>query len=194
MSPARRKAALTAACLSIATILALASRSQGGEDPHPAASPSTPASSAARHGDDCLTAEELQLYDSLVRRGSELDQRQAELGEREQRLHDLEHHVEERIQAYTALQQSLREEAERRIAGVKEHTKGLAKIYEAMPPSDAAERLTQMERSVAVEILRGMKGQAAGKVLASLDPAAAVELSQRYAAPGPVDSAAGPTP
>ncbi len=131
----------------------------------------------------CLSDEELTLMSSLAHRSEELEKKSREVEAREQRLADLESRLEKRIQVYTELQSSLRAEAERRLANARERQKGLAKIYESMSPSDAAARLAQMEREVAVEILRSMKGPAAGKVLASLDNDKAVDLSQGYVQP-----------
>lgn len=133
--------------------------------------------------DRCLSDEELSLMSSLARRNHDLEARARDLDDRERRLQELEGHVETRIRVYTELQKKLEREAERRLDNAQERAKGLAKIYESMSPSDAAERLSQMERDVAVEILRSMKGPAAGKVLASLDSEKAVDLSQGYVAP-----------
>lgn len=137
----------------------------------------------ATRADRCLSEEELSLMSSLARRNRDLEARARDLDDRERRLHELEGHVETRIRAYSELQNKLKQEAERRLANAQDRAKGLAKIYESMSPSDAAERLSQMERDVAVEILRSMKGPAAGKVLASLDSDKAVDLSQGYVAP-----------
>lgn len=141
--------------------------------------PSTAPSRSAR----CLSDEELTLMSSLAQRNDELEKKERELEGRERRLADLETRLETRIRVYTELQRKLSTETERRLANAKERQKGLAKIYESMSPSDAAARLAQMEREVAVEILRSMKGPAAGKVLASLDNDKAVDLSQGYVEP-----------
>jgi len=55
----------------------------------------------------------------------------------------------------------------------------LAKIYEAMPPEEAATRLERMPERKALEVLRLLKGKAAGSILAEVKPDRAARLTEQ---------------
>ena len=58
----------------------------------------------------------------------------------------------------------------------------LAKMYEAMPPEDAATRLEHMPDPKALEILRLIKTKAAGAILAQVKPERAAKLTEQLLA------------
>jgi flagellar motility protein MotE (MotC chaperone) len=55
----------------------------------------------------------------------------------------------------------------------------LAKIYEAMPPEEAAARLERMPERKALEVLRLLKGKSAGSILAEVKPERAARLTEQ---------------
>lgn len=55
----------------------------------------------------------------------------------------------------------------------------LAKIYEAMPPEEAAARLERMPERKALEVLRLLKGKSAGSILAEVKPDRAARLTEQ---------------
>lgn len=55
----------------------------------------------------------------------------------------------------------------------------LAKIYEAMPPEEAAARLERMPERKAIEVLRLLKGKSAGAILAEVKPDRAAHLTEQ---------------
>ncbi|GAB4337323.1 MAG: hypothetical protein Kow0037_19930 [Calditrichia bacterium] len=61
------------------------------------------------------------------------------------------------------------------------NTKEIAKIYENMPPQEAANLLTGLGTDAAAEILAKMKKRQAAKVLAAMEPQTAVEVSKKIA-------------
>ena len=58
----------------------------------------------------------------------------------------------------------------------------LAKMYEAMPPEDAATRLEHMPDPKAIEILRLLKTKTAGAILAQVKPERAAKLTEQLLA------------
>ena len=55
----------------------------------------------------------------------------------------------------------------------------LAKMYEAMPPEEAAARLERMPQRKALEVLRLLKGKSAGSILAEVKPERAARLTEQ---------------
>jgi flagellar motility protein MotE (MotC chaperone) len=55
----------------------------------------------------------------------------------------------------------------------------LAKMYEAMPPEEAAARLERMPERKALEVLRLLKGKSAGSILAEVKPERAARLTEQ---------------
>ena len=55
----------------------------------------------------------------------------------------------------------------------------LAKIYESMPPEEAAARLERMPERKALEVLKLLKGKSAGAILAEVKPDRAARLTEQ---------------
>jgi len=71
------------------------------------------------------------------------------------------------------LDSSMGQVEEARLKSVKK----LAKMYEAMPPKEAASILSGMDLEIVLSVLRQMKERQAAKVMAALDPSRAAALS-----------------
>ncbi len=108
----------------------------------------------------------------------ELNQKEAELKKKEERLLVLESTLEGKIKEY----QKLVKKAETYLKEIKvirdEDMVHLIKTYEAMPAEAAAGRIAKLETSLAVKVLRGMKTRSLGKVMAQLNPSRAAKLSK----------------
>ncbi|WP_353683641.1 hypothetical protein V4D30_07100 [Thermodesulfovibrio sp. 3907-1M] len=61
----------------------------------------------------------------------------------------------------------------------QENYQRLAKIYEAMPPEEAASRIEKLDEDTAVALLLAIKPRQAGKILANVTPDKAAALSKR---------------
>jgi flagellar motility protein MotE (MotC chaperone) len=68
---------------------------------------------------------------------------------------------------------------------VQEQRAQLAKMYETMPPEDAAARLERMPERTAIEILRLVKTKTAGAILAQVKPERAAKLTEQLLAQTP---------
>lgn len=58
----------------------------------------------------------------------------------------------------------------------------VVKMYETMPPEEAAARLEKLPTDMALEVLRALKGKTAGTILASVKPDKAAKLTERFLA------------
>ena len=58
--------------------------------------------------------------------------------------------------------------------------KKIAKMYEAMPPEEAASRIEQLPQGTAIKVLLLIKSRAAGNILAEVSPRKAAKLTERY--------------
>jgi len=108
----------------------------------------------------------------------ELEQKEAEIKKKEERLLVLERTLENKVREY----RKLVKKAEAYLKEIKairdEDMLHLIKTYEAMPAEAAAGRIAKLETTLAVKVLRGMKTRSLGKVMAQLDPSRAAKLSK----------------
>lgn len=127
--------------------------------------------------------------DSLSLERQSLLARQAELARREGEIEDLQESLEleravisEEFNKLSGLRAGI-EQAAGQVESARAHSlKKLAKVYEAMPPKDAAAILSGMDVDIVLEVLRNMKERPAAQVLAALDPGRAAALSNMLSA------------
>lgn len=137
-----------------------------------------------------------EMFELLEQRKRMLDKREATLRGSETHLLELKAELE---QIVTRHEQAVEAEKKRRQAAQakagKEADKAtpatkaapaanlnqvqLAKIYETMPPEEAAARLERMPERKALEVLRLLKGKSAGAILAEVKPERAARLTEQ---------------
>lgn len=122
---------------------------------------------------------------------SQLDARQRSLERREQSVVDRERElraIEERLKDRTTQLEALRVEIDGLRTQVDAEHKArvtmVVKSVEAMKPAAAAAMVGQLERSLAVEVIKGMNKGKAGKLLAAMPPPDAARLTEGMAGPG----------
>lgn len=62
----------------------------------------------------------------------------------------------------------------------QESLTGIAKVYENMPPEEAALRLEEIESKFAIRLFKAINSRKAGKILAFVEPKKAALLSEGY--------------
>jgi flagellar motility protein MotE (MotC chaperone) len=67
-------------------------------------------------------------------------------------------------------------------AAAKATVDQVVKMYETMPPEEAAARLEKLPIEMALQVLRSLKGKTAGAILASVKPDKAAKLTERFLA------------
>ncbi len=124
------------------------------------------------------------MVKALEERSAKITQREKDLKEREERLHLLEEEIRGMIRDFTKLKEEVdqkeaarlseqNQEKERRIAR-------LAKIYQSMPPKEAANRLVKLKESTVLDLLGRIKEKNAAKILSNLSPSKAAQFSEKF--------------
>lgn len=97
---------------------------------------------------------------------------QEDLAKKTEELKRLKSEIEEKIKQ----QEELKAQLEKAKA---ENYQRLAKIYESMPPEEAASRIEKLDDDTAVTLLLAIKPRQAGKILANITPEKAAQLSKK---------------
>ncbi|GBD96496.1 MAG TPA: hypothetical protein ENG83_01710 [Nitrospirae bacterium] len=119
---------------------------------------------------------------SLVERQSiELDKKEEVVKKETARLRTLKKEVEEDIVKYTRLLRQIEKSLQQAEEKGDKRLKHVAKAYEAMPPEDAASRISGLDTKTAVRILLKMKSKKAGLVLGMMETKKATRLTKEIA-------------
>jgi flagellar motility protein MotE (MotC chaperone) len=141
-----------------------------------------------------------EILEMLNQRQRALDKREEAIRSAEARLTSLKGDIEEMLARYeqalkaaeTDRQQAKQKRAEAEDAAAKAMTLQVAKMYETMPPEEAAARLEKMPPETALQILRSLKSKSAGAILALVKPDKAAKLTERFLVPpGSAEGKAG---
>ncbi|GAQ94441.1 hypothetical protein TAGGR_1622 [Thermodesulfovibrio aggregans] len=97
---------------------------------------------------------------------------QEDLAKKTEELKKLKSEIEAKIKQ----QEEIKAQLER---AQQENYQRLAKIYESMPPEEAAARIEKLDNETAVTLLLAIKPRQAGKILANVSPEKAAVLSKR---------------
>lgn len=118
----------------------------------------------------------------LEEKERELLRREDALRKEEERLNMLENTLEMFLREYSALREKLKKElaaSADKSSQPGEWITRAAKIYESMPPEEAAQRIEKMDSDMAVDILSKIKSKQAGKILAAISADKAVLLTEK---------------
>ena len=108
--------------------------------------------------------EKIAKYEKLL---SDIEAKEKERVEREkeEKRKEAARKEEERIR-----EAARKEEEERKKEEISGNIDMLVKLFESMPPEDAATRMEEIDEEIAATILSRMKGRRAGSVLAAMNP------------------------
>lgn len=135
-----------------------------------------------------------EVLEMLEQRKRFLDKREAALRGADTRLLELKAELERIVTRHEKLVEAEKKRAQSAAAASEAdkskdprsgggprnvHQAQLAKIYEAMPPEEAAARLERMPERKALEVLRLLKGKSAGSILAEVKPDRAARLTEQ---------------
>ncbi|MCH5276722.1 MAG: hypothetical protein J1E80_02685 [Desulfovibrionaceae bacterium] len=104
--------------------------------------------------------------------------KQAEINRREQELLGLQQQMETRMSELHGLENRLQGMLQDADDAQASKFKQLVDMYANMKPRVAAQALTNMDETIAVKILTGMKSKESGEVLSYMDPVHAARLSE----------------
>lgn len=107
---------------------------------------------------------------SVLKKNSELKEKEQRLNKEEERLSALKRDVDERIEKYSGILARI-EAALKKAEQIRdEKLEHIIKSYEAMPPDEAAQRLAALDRATAIKIIAKMKSKKVSAILASMEP------------------------
>jgi len=123
----------------------------------------------------------LEDTDKMIeQKRQELTAKETRLKNEEERIKKIEKETEAKVQKLAQLLTQI-EEALKKLGEVRsERVEHLVKTFEAMAPEEAAERLSALEKSLAVQILFKMNSKKAGPILAVMEPKKVSELTEIY--------------
>jgi flagellar motility protein MotE (MotC chaperone) len=108
----------------------------------------------------------------------ELIEKEGRLKREEERLKNIEKEVEAKIQKLNQLLGQIEEGLKKLEDSKSERIGHLVKTFEAMPPEEAAVRLANLGKPLAIQILFKMNTKKAGAVLALMDPKKVAEFTE----------------
>lgn len=140
-----------------------------------------------------------EILEMLDQRKRALDRREEAVRIAEARIEAIKHDVEqmlaryeESVQAAQASQEAAkqkqmeaeriakRKQAEAEEAAYKANLVQVSKIYETMPPEEAATRIEKMPNQMALQVLRAVKSKTAAAILSVMAPEKAAKLTERF--------------
>jgi flagellar motility protein MotE (MotC chaperone) len=111
----------------------------------------------------------------------EMAQKEEVIKQETERLKTLKKEVEDDIAKYTTLLQQIEKSLQQAEESGNKRLRHVAKAYEAMPPEDAATRLSGLDNDTAVLILLKMESKKAGLVIGMMDSKKATLLTKEIA-------------
>lgn len=117
------------------------------------------------------------VQESLVKRRRALEQREKELGLRENLLKAAEKQVNERIAKLKAIEARIEKELGKQDKAREAEFMRLVKMYSSMKPKDAARIFDRLELKVLKTLVKRMKARSMSAILAAMNPAKAERLT-----------------
>jgi len=108
----------------------------------------------------------------------ELKAKEEFLDQEEKKLNALRKDVEGKVEKYTKLLNELDMKLKELEKIKNERYDYIVKVYEGMPPEDAAVKISALDEQTAVEILRRMKSKKAGAVMVYMDAKKVASMTQ----------------
>jgi len=119
------------------------------------------------------------MIEAIQQRNADIDKRTEALDLKEQRLRIMEQEISKMIKEHTKILETINQKEAQRDQAQEARYSRLAKIYEKMPPEDAATRISRIEESLALNLLRVIKPKTVAQILSGLSPAKAAQFSEK---------------
>jgi len=114
----------------------------------------------------------------IEQKRQELAEKEVRLKKEEERIKNIEKEVEAKIQKLNQLLGQIEIVLKKQTEVRSERIEHLVKTFEAMPPEEAAVRLSSLEKSLAVQIIFKMNSKKAGSVMAVMEPKKVAEFTE----------------
>jgi flagellar motility protein MotE (MotC chaperone) len=126
------------------------------------------------------SVEERRVLAAIEEQKARLREKEEILQQREMELKTLEKEVDKKLVELRKAGEEATALLERKSEAENKRLRELSAMYEKMAPEKAATLLAEVEESLAIDILAGMKSKTAGRVLGNMERAKAAKLSQAY--------------
>lgn len=127
-----------------------------------------------------------EVLDMLNQRQRAVERREEAMRTEEARLLSLKKDIEQLLARQLQLSKTGPNSKQKPVdaeSAAKAPVDQVVKMYETMPPEEAAARLERLPTDMALEVLRSLKGKTAGTILASVKPEKAAKLTERFLTP-----------
>jgi flagellar motility protein MotE (MotC chaperone) len=114
------------------------------------------------------------------KRQQELIEKERRLKSEEERIKNIEKEVDAKIQKLNQLLSQIEINLKKLAEVRSERIALLVKTFEAMPPEEAAVRLSTLDKSLAIQILFKMNSKKAGPVMALMEPKKVAEITEAF--------------
>lgn len=114
----------------------------------------------------------------IEKKQREIKVKENTLQQEEERLKIVRKDIDERIEKYTSLLNQLENVLNKLEHLQDEKFEHVVKVYEVMPPEEAATRLSALPELTAVKIIKKMKPKKAGVIMAYMDPQKVASLTE----------------
>lgn len=141
--------------------------------------------------DDFYSEAEVRVLQSLSRRRDVLDQRESEIGMRENLLGAAEKRIDQKIAKLKKIEDSIQASLKKYDKQEEAQMKSLVKIYESMKPKDAARIMQQLDMAVLLEVSERMREQKMAAILAKMNGEIAKTVTMELANRRPLPTAGG---
>lgn len=121
---------------------------------------------------------EEDLASLIERQRIELDKKEEIIKKETERLKLLKKEIENDVAKYTKLLKQIDKSLQQAEEAGNKRLRHVAKAYEAMPPEDAASRLSGLDNETAVQILLKMNSKKAGLAIGMMETKKATELTK----------------
>ena len=116
----------------------------------------------------------------MEQKRQELTEKERRLKSEEERIKNIEKEVEAKIQKLNQLLSQIEMTLKKLVEVRSERIEHLVKTFEAMPPEEAAVRLSTLDKSLAIQIIFKMNSKKAGPVMALMEPKKVAEITEAF--------------
>ncbi len=113
---------------------------------------------------------EIEVLQSLAARREAIEQREREVDQRLAVLSAAETQIDAKIQKLREIQTTIEGLIEKHEDQEDKKIESLVKIYQSMKPKDAARIFEQMDMSILIRVIKGMKERTSAAIMAELSP------------------------
>lgn len=124
---------------------------------------------------------DLGILKSIEQKEKDIKNREDVLKKREEQLKLLQVEIEQKFNDIKKVQGRIEQLVVLRKDLVEKSIRHLVKVYSSMKPNEAGPLIEKLDRDITIQILSKMKGKAAGKILARVNPTLAAQLSEEIA-------------